>query len=51
MRPVAVDAGLLVEELLDKSSVREDDAGAGTEFEREDAAVFLGPFCESVLVR
>jgi hypothetical protein len=47
VRPVAVDARLLVHELLDESSVRQHDRRpARSEFQREDAPVRLGPACE-----
>lgn len=38
---VTVDAGLLVDELFDKSTVSEDDGRRRAEFEGEDAAVSL----------
>lgn len=49
-RAAAEVGGLFVDELLDCGWGAEHYGGAWTEFEREDAAVFGGPFCESFIV-
>jgi hypothetical protein len=50
IRPVAVFGALAVNDLLDETGVGDDDRCSGAEFERVQAAVLGGPFCESAVV-
>lgn len=51
VRPVAVDAGFLVQQLLDHPPVCQYDPGPRAEFQREDPAVLFRPFGESICYR
>ena len=50
-RPVAKFGAFLVDQLLDGAAVGDDNCSSGAQFEGVQAAIFGGPFCESVLVR